>query len=183
MLGNNALGENTTPMGADATATITGVSAAADVGTVTASGGASASVTVTGVSSAATVGTATASGGASTTLAGVSAAASVGTASAAAGVQQATRATVSVVDATGAPRAGLTGLKWAFFDQLTLDQFRAPSAQGVGASTDGSGHLTVNITGTSLQPGQVGILAFSDGNGDIAQTPPASAFLGPVMVS
>lgn len=165
----------------DAVATLAGVAASASAGTIGASGGAG--VTLSGVAASAGVGTLVASGAAVATLGQVAASASVGTVTANGGVTLASTASVDVVDGAGAPRAGLTGLKWAFFDQVTLDALSAPVARGVGASTDSGGVLTVNIVGTSLQPGQIGLLMFSDGDGTTGQTPPASAFVGPVQVA
>lgn len=80
------------------------------------------------------------------------------------------------------PSANRTGLKWAFFDQVTPDLFDAPSAQGSGASTNGSGALTLNITGTSLAPGATGWLTVSNSDGTV-QTDGDLDFSGPAVVS
>lgn len=81
------------------------------------------------------------------------------------------------------PAADLSGLKWAFFDEVTPNLFNAPTAQGTGASTDSSGTISITITGTSLTAGQIGWLILTDSNGTITQNPPAKAFSGPVVIS
>lgn len=79
--------------------------------------------------------------------------------------------------------ASLAGLKWAFFDQVTPDSFLAPAAKGVGESTDGSGSLVVDVTGTALSAGQVGWLIVTNSDGTTTQSPAAKAFSGPVVVA
>lgn len=82
-----------------------------------------------------------------------------------------------------APAADLSGLKWAFFDEVTPNLFNAPTAQGTGATTDSSGTISITITGTSLTAGQIGWLILTDSNGTVTQNPPAKAFSGPVTIS
>lgn len=135
-----------------------------------------------GVGASPAVGSLAALAGARVSLVGVAASPAVGVLAASASVALATSTTVRVVGLDGLPRSGLSGLRWAFFDAHTLDQLRAPTAQGVGATTDSGGNLTVSISGTALLPGAFGYLAFSDGNGSLTQTPPANAFLGLVQV-
>jgi hypothetical protein len=167
----------------DAVAPVVGVSATASAGMVTASGAAAGTGTAASVSATASAAPVVGSGGATGIAAGASAAAGVGTVTATVGAALATQVTVRVVDAFGNPRASIAGLKWAFFDQSTVDTLNAPTAKGTNGTTDGAGNLTLNITGTTLQPGHVGILAFSNGNGDVEQTPAARAFIGPVVVA
>lgn len=81
------------------------------------------------------------------------------------------------------PAADLSGLKWAFFDEVTPNLFNAPTAQGTGATTDSSGTISITITGTSLTAGQIGWLILTDSNGTVTQNPPAKAFSGPVTIS
>lgn len=90
--------------------------------------------------------------------------------------------TLTAPDGT-TPRANLTGLKWAFFDQVTPDLFAAPTAKGAGETTDGAGVLALNITGTALAPGAIGWLDVTDSDGTITQSPSAKAFSGPVVVA
>jgi len=78
---------------------------------------------------------------------------------------------------------GLTGLKWAFFDQITPDLFTAPSAKGVAESTDGSGVLDVDVSTSSLAIGAVGWLTITNSDGTVSQSPPGKAFSGPVVIS
>jgi hypothetical protein len=181
----DAIGEQTVDTSGNGFASMAGVAATVSVGTIAATGNVSVNgaTTLSGVAASSGVGVAGASGSAVVTLGQVAAAAAVNTVSANGGVTLASTASVSIVDGAGAPRSGLTGLKWAFFDQVTLDALHAPVARGVGALTDGNGVLTVNVTGTSLQPGQIGLLMFSDGDGTTGQVPPARAFVGPVQVA
>lgn len=119
---------------------------------------------------------------ATTAVTGVGASPAVGTIQAVGGTGLATQVKIRAVDSSGNPRVSITGINWAFFDAHTLDQIRAPSAQGSGASTDASGNLTLNINGTTLTSGQYGYLAFSDGNGTLAQAATAKMFFGLVAV-
>jgi hypothetical protein len=79
------------------------------------------------------------------------------------------------------PAASLTGLKWAFFDQATPDALAGPVAKGVAESTNGSGVLNVDITGTTLSPGGVGWLIVTNSDGNPATN--HSVFAGPVAVN
>lgn len=90
-------------------------------------------------------------------------------------------ASVNLVNASNAAQASLTGLKWAWFDGVTPDAFSAPTDQGTGESTDGSGVLTVTIGNSSKTTGQVGWMIVTDSDGTTAMT--HKAFSGPVEVS
>ena len=90
--------------------------------------------------------------------------------------------TITLVDPADSPRLGLTGLKWAFFDQVTPNLFAAPTAKGTGESTDGSGVLVVDVTGSALSSGQTGWLIVTDSDGTTTQSPVHNAFSGPVSV-
>lgn len=81
------------------------------------------------------------------------------------------------------PAANLSGLRWAFFDQVNPGAFAAPTARGAAGATDGSGILVVSIAGTALAIGAVGWLIVSDSDGTTTQNPAASAFSGPVTVA
>lgn len=74
---------------------------------------------------------------------------------------------ITLVTSTGTPLASLTGLSWAWFDQSTPDTASTPTAQGTGETTDGSGLLSIDITGTTLTAGQTGMLALMDSSGMI----------------
>lgn len=95
--------------------------------------------------------------------------------------ETATTVTLTLTTNGSTPAASLTGLRWAFFDQALPNNFTAPTAKGTGESTDGSGVLSIAITGTSLAPGATGYLVVTDtaGTAGAAQ----SAYAGPVVVS
>lgn len=91
-------------------------------------------------------------------------------------------ATVQLVDTSNAPRASLTGLKWAWFDEVTPDLFNAPTDKGTGEVTDGSGVLVVDLPNTLKSSGQVGWLIVTNSDGTTTQSPAHKAFSGPVAV-
>lgn len=80
----------------------------------------------------------------------------------------------------GAAAASVTGLRWAFFDQPLPNNFAAPAAQGIGESTDGSGALDIDVTGTNLNIGDVGFLVVSNTDGTMSDS---TGFACPVTVS
>jgi len=90
--------------------------------------------------------------------------------------------TLTFKNRAGVVQANLTGMKWAFFDAVTPDALNAPSAKGTGASTNSSGILTLNITGTQLPPGSTGWLIFSNSDGTASQSNLIS-FAGPCVVA
>ena len=88
---------------------------------------------------------------------------------------------LSMIDRVGgAPAASVTGLRWAFFDQPLPENFTTPTAVGTGASTDGSGYITLSVVGTALTAGQIGFLVLSDTDGTLAD---CASFAAPVQVS
>lgn len=95
----------------------------------------------------------------------------------------ATAVTLTLTTDGTTPAASLTGLKWAFFDQVTPNLFAAPVAQGAVESTDGSGVLVLDITGSALAPGAVGWLIVTNSDGTTSQSPAHKLFAGPVTVS
>jgi len=98
-------------------------------------------------------------------------------------ITPATSVTISLVDSSGAPAVSLTGLKWAFFDQATPGSFTAPVAQGTAESTDGSGNLVLDISGTLLPVGSVGWVVVTDSDGTTTQSPTYKHFSGPVVTA
>jgi hypothetical protein len=74
--------------------------------------------------------------------------------------------TISLVNETGTPFASLSSLKWAFFDEASPELLTAPVAKGAAESTDASGNLVIDVTGTSHTAGGIGwlVLSTSDGN-------------------
>lgn len=81
------------------------------------------------------------------------------------------------------PAAGLTNLKWAWFDQITPDLMAAPTDKGALASTDGAGLLTITLPNTTKTSGQIGWLVVTNSDGTTTQSPAHKAFSGPVAVS
>jgi hypothetical protein len=81
------------------------------------------------------------------------------------------------------PRASLTGLDWAFFDENKPSDLTTPVNQGTGESTDGSGVLTLSVPDSTLSNGGVGYLIVSDTDGTTTQSPSAKVFAGPVAVT
>jgi hypothetical protein len=80
------------------------------------------------------------------------------------------------------PWANLSGMRWYFFDQAPPAALGAPVAQGALETTDSSGACLFDIAGlTSLTPGQIGTLAFTNSNGNPEQTDLISWF-SPVVV-
>jgi hypothetical protein len=92
-----------------------------------------------------------------------------------------TSLSLSFTNVGGVPRADLTGLNWAFFDQKTPDLLVAPVAKGANGTTDANGILVLGISGTTLLPGSIGWLIVSNSDGTINTN--YIAFSGPVMVS
>lgn len=90
--------------------------------------------------------------------------------------------TLTFKNRAGVVQASLTGMKWAFFDASTPDGLGAPSAKGTGATTNSSGILVLNVTGTQLVPGATGWLVFSNSDGTATQGNLIS-FAGPCVVA
>jgi hypothetical protein len=55
-------------------------------------------------------------------------------------------------------QVSLTGLDWAWFDSIDPATWDAPAVSGSAESTDGSGVLSIDLTGTTLDVGQQGML-------------------------
>lgn len=93
-------------------------------------------------------------------------------------------ATITLTSDGTTPRASLSALKWAWFDQVTPDLFTAvPTDKGSAGTTNGSGVFDVILTGTAKAAGGVGFLIITDSDGTPGQTPSAKAFAGPVTLS
>lgn len=96
----------------------------------------------------------------------------------------ATTASVTLTTDGTTPAASLTGLKWAYWDVLTPDLMTtAPLVKGSAETTDGSGVLTVTITGTTKRVGEVGYLLVTNSDGTTTQGAALRAFAAPVAVS
>lgn len=96
------------------------------------------------------------------------------------GSRTARTVTLTLQDRNGNPRASLTGLKWAFFDQTTASALGINADAGANASTNASGALSLTVN-TTLAPGGTGWLVISDSSGSAAAA--SNAFAGPVTVS
>lgn len=94
----------------------------------------------------------------------------------------ATSVTLTLTTDGSTAAASLTGLKWAFFDAMP-GSFAAPVAQGTTETTNGSGSLVLDITGSALAPGATGWLIVTDSDGTTTQDPAGKAFSGPVVVA
>lgn len=95
----------------------------------------------------------------------------------------ATTVTVTLTTDGSTPAAGLTGLRWAFFDQAVPNSMVAPVAKGTGGSTNGSGVFTASISGTALAVGSTGWLVVTNSDGTVGQAGGCKGFSGPVQVS
>lgn len=89
--------------------------------------------------------------------------------------------TLALVNATDAPAANLSGLRWAWFDQATPDLFMAPTDNGTIETTDASGVLSIPLPNSQLAAGGIGWLIVTNSTGD--PTVVHSAFSGPVAVA
>ena len=76
-------------------------------------------------------------------------------------------------------QTNLTGLTFAWFDQASPDLFAAPTVVGTTESTDGSGVLEINLTGTSVAVGNTGFLLIYKAG---ATAPDDIAFFGRLTV-
>jgi hypothetical protein len=106
-----------------------------------------------------------------------------GTATVTVPVKKATSESITLVDINGNALASLSGLKWAFFDQVSPGAFTAPSVQGNSGVTDVGGNFAVDITGTTLPTGGTGWLTVTDSDGTVTQSPSGRVFSGPVVVT
>jgi hypothetical protein len=92
-------------------------------------------------------------------------------------------ATVTLTSDGTTPRANLTNLKWAWFDQVTPNLFVAPTDKGSSGSTDANGLFSVTLVNTSLSFGGVGWLSITDSDGTTTQSPVRKIAAGPLAIS
>jgi hypothetical protein len=94
----------------------------------------------------------------------------------------ATPKTVTVLLDNGdlTPAASLSGLRWAWFDQVTPNLFAAPTDKGTAESTDANGQLVITLPNSQLPTGGIGWLVITDSAGNPAAA--HNAFSGPVAV-
>lgn len=76
-------------------------------------------------------------------------------------------------------QTNLTGLTFAWFDEASPDLFDAPTVVGTTESTDGSGVLSIDLTGTSVAVGNTGFLLIYKAG---ATAPDDLAFFGRLTV-
>lgn len=93
------------------------------------------------------------------------------------------QATLTLVDRNNVPRANVSGIYGAWFDNPRLDQVVAPTDVFSGLSTDGSGVLTIDIPNSALSNGQIGRLQYDNSDGTLTQTPSPVGGGGPVAVT
>ncbi len=92
------------------------------------------------------------------------------------------RAKVLLTTDGATPAAGLSGIRWAWWDAAPPDLSLAPVDSGVAAATDANGLFSVGLQNTSLSSGNTGTLlvVISDG---VAGSAANKAFCAPVEVT
>lgn len=90
--------------------------------------------------------------------------------------------TITLTSDGTTPRASLTGLKCEFWNEPSPALHNTPSCIVLGATTNGSGVLSISVE-TTLGSGGVGYLLVTDTDGTTSQSPAAKAFSGPVTVT
>lgn len=73
--------------------------------------------------------------------------------------------TLSLVSLTGTAQANLAGIKWRWYDEPSLENWTAPTDQGVAESTNGSGQIVIDLVNTVLTSGQAGTLVLESSDG------------------
>lgn len=76
----------------------------------------------------------------------------------------------------------LSGLKWAWWDQVTPDLDAAPTDTGTVGTTDANGLFTVSLPNSTLTTGQTGWITITDSDGNVDQSPIGKVAAGPVQV-
>lgn len=88
--------------------------------------------------------------------------------------------TLTLNSAPSTPAANLSGLKWAWFDEVTPDLLNAPTDQGAIETTDGSGEIVITLPNTTLTTGQIGFLIITDSDG--VPSTEHSGLFGPLAI-
>jgi hypothetical protein len=83
---------------------------------------------------------------------------------------------VILTDASNVPTPSLTGLRWAWFDQASPDIASIPADKGSGATTNGSGVLSVTSVNSALSAGSTGWM-------EVYNSTSAKVAAGPVVLS
>lgn len=89
--------------------------------------------------------------------------------------------TVTLTSDGTTPRASLTGLKWAWWDQITPNLAEWPTDRGSAETTDGSGVLSISVK-SNLPVGGIGYLVVTNSDGTLTQSPVRLAAQGPAQV-
>jgi len=107
----------------------------------------------------------------------------VGRAAAPIGAHVAKRVQVTLTSNGTTPRANLSGLKYAFYDEPRPDKASIPSIVGNDGATNASGVMVLDASGSTLPVGGAGWLVVSNTDGTIGQTPAALETAAVVTVS
>lgn len=83
---------------------------------------------------------------------------------------------------SGVALPGLTGIRWAFFEELSPALWTTPTDQGNAAATDEAGVVEFAFPNTTLGAGDVGMLAATISDGNPAQSPVPRSLLIPVTL-
>lgn len=95
----------------------------------------------------------------------------------------ATSVTLTLTTDGSTAAASVTGIDWMLLNAADLGAASAILASGTGESTNGSGVITIDVTGLGLFVGDVRYLILSNSDGDPAQSPAANGWQGPATAS
>lgn len=87
------------------------------------------------------------------------------------------------IDLTIAAAASLTSIRWAVFGASTLAASATIIASGSAESFDGSGNISLDITGTGVSVGAARYVVLTQSDGDPAQSPVPYGWHGPAVAS
>lgn len=92
-------------------------------------------------------------------------------------------ANATKIDLTIAAAAGLTGIRWAIFGASTIAGSASIIASGSAESFDGSGLISLDITGLGVAVGAVRYVVLTQSDGNPAQSPVPYGWHGPAAAS
>jgi len=107
----------------------------------------------------------------------------VNRAAAPSGAHIAKRVQVTLTSNGTTPLANLSGLQYSFYDEARPNRASVPTISGNDGSTNGSGVMVLDASGSSLPVGGVGLLVVSNTDGTTSQSPAASVTGAAVTVS
>ena len=87
------------------------------------------------------------------------------------------------IDLTIAAAASLTSIRWAVFGASTLAASATIIASGSAESFDGSGNISLDITGAGVSVGAARYVVLTQSDGDPAQSPVPYGWHGPAVAS